>query len=144
MPATCTAGVCGTTSSPQGLPCSQNGGTICDGNGTCVQCITANQCPGTDTDCQHRTCNASTCGTVNEPAGTQTPTQTTGDCQILECDGAGDVTSIADNSDVPADDGNQCTAEICASGVPIEQNRPAGFPCNQNGGTVCNGSGACV
>jgi hypothetical protein len=145
----CTAEICvgGTPSHqnrPQGFPCSQNGGTVCDGGGTCVQCTTASQCPGTDTECQQRTCTANTCGLSFTPSGTPVATQTPGDCHQVVCDGAGGTTSNVDNSDVPADDGNQCTSETCVAGTPSHQNKPMGFPCSQSGGTHCDGGGNCV
>ncbi len=55
----CTFDVCtaGTPTNPNvtaGNSCGNN--TICDGQGACVTCLTASTCPGTDTDCHHRTC----------------------------------------------------------------------------------------
>lgn len=47
----CTPGTCGpqgqpaVTLAPKGTPCSQNGGTMCDGGGTCVQCVADDDCP---------------------------------------------------------------------------------------------------
>jgi hypothetical protein len=59
------------------------------------------------------------------------------------CDGTGSVENQADDSDVP-DDGNACTDGVCVSGTPSQLFSPAGVPCDQNGGSVCNGSGSCV
>jgi hypothetical protein len=55
---------------PVGSACS-NG--VCDGAGMCIpngMCTTANDCPGTDTDCQQRTCTAGLCGLNFAPVGT--------------------------------------------------------------------------
>src|SRR5262249_13362678 len=49
-----------------------------------------------------------------------------------------------DNSDVPADDGLQCTNEVCTAGVPSHPPKAVNTSCNQSGGSVCNGLGACV
>ena len=98
-----------------------------------------------DTGCQQRTCTAGTCGITYLPNGTPAGTgQTPGDCHTLVCDGAGNTTSMVDDSDVPADDGNQCTQETCVAGVPSHPSWPFGFPCTQNGGTKCDGGGDCV
>jgi hypothetical protein len=34
-----------TQPAPQGTTCTENGGSICDGNGTCVQCVSPADCP---------------------------------------------------------------------------------------------------
>jgi hypothetical protein len=59
------------------------------------------------------------------------------------CDGNGGETQIADGDDTPADDGNQCTDNVCddmyASYPPVA----AGTFCDQ-GGLYCNGDRDCV
>jgi hypothetical protein len=65
-----------------GTPCTQNGGTVCDGSGSCVGCVTASDCPGSDTECQTRTCNSGECGMFFAPPG-----MPCGDGDA--CDGAG-------------------------------------------------------
>ena len=37
----CDNGCCGTTNSPMGTNCTDNGGNVCDGNGACIGCMTA-------------------------------------------------------------------------------------------------------
>ncbi len=142
--ATCVAGAPSHPNAAAGATCSQNGGSLCDGNGACVGCLTASDCPGSDSECSTRTCNAGACGVSFTAAGTPVAQQTSGDCQQNVCDGNGAVTSQALNSDVPADDGNQCTSATCVAGVPSHPNVGAGATCSQNGGTLCDGSGACV
>lgn len=144
----CTSDVCfaGVPSNPPvalGTACNQNGGTACDGAGTCVQCTTPSQCPGTDTACQTRTCVANTCGFSFAPAG-PVGTQTPGDCKVSSCDGAGGLSSVADDTDLPASDNNPCTNEVCTAGVASHPPVAAGTPCSQGSGTVCNGAGTCV
>ena len=108
-------------------------------------CTTPATCPGTDTECQTRTCVNGTCGSTFAAPGTalSAGAQVAGDCTRKVCDGAGGVVNQDDNADV-ASDGNQCTDDVCVNGAPAHPAKAAGAACNQNGGTICNGSGACV
>lgn len=139
----CVSGTPSIQARPVNSPCSQNGGSYCDGSGSCVQCNSATQCPGSDTECQQRTCSNFVCGVFFIPSGTPTSSQVPGDCHINRCDGAGGIASFINLADVPVD-GNQCTNDICAAGVPENPPSSVGTACNQNGGTVCDGAGACV
>jgi hypothetical protein len=136
-------GQCTNPPAPVNTPCGN--GRVCDGSGSCVECLRATVCPGQDTECQARTCTSGKCGVTNAPAGTPTSNQTAGDCQKNVCDGAGGVTSTADNSDVPADDGNPCTTEVCSNGTPAHPAKPDGTACAPPGGGTgeCQG-GSCV
>lgn len=60
------------------------------------------------------------------------------------CDGSGGTTSVPDDFDSPITDGNRCTLEACSTGQPLYLPAPAGAPCSQNGGSLCDGQGACV
>jgi hypothetical protein len=139
----CTAGVPSNPNLAAGAPCNESGGTMCDGNGACVQCILATDCPGSDTLCHARTCTASTCGVAFTPIGVPVGTQVAGDCQLVECDGLGTQVSVPDNTDVPVDN-NDCTGDVCSAGVPSNPALPMGTICSQSGGTMCDGAGACV
>ena len=122
------------------------GGSVCS-NGSCSappQCSTPSDCPGTDSVCASRTCIAGVCGFNFAAAGTPAPNQTAGDCKKLACDGSGNLINQNDDSDLPQDDGNQCTQEVCNNGMPTYPVKPAGTACNQNGGNVCNSTGQCV
>jgi hypothetical protein len=115
-------------------------------NGVCTaECSSPQNCPGTDTDCQTRTCTGGTCGMSFANAGTAVTVQTAGDCKKTVCDGNGGTTNEVDNTDLPADDGDDCTQVACISGTPQFANQPSGSPCIEGGqpGT-CNGSGACI
>ena len=98
----CVHGIPSHSAAPINTPCSQNGGTVCDGTGTCVQCTAPSQCPGSDTACQSRTCSAGACGFANAPMGTT--------CPDGACDGLGNclpppqvvATSPADGASVLA------------------------------------------
>ncbi len=106
-------------------------------------CGVASDCPGNDTDCQARSCDSGVCGVMNAAMGKVVTSQPKGDCQQAICDGSGDVTSKADDTDVP-DDGNDCTIDGCASGAPTTGSQPASTACNDGGGVLCDGLGACV
>ncbi|MEP7123035.1 MAG: hypothetical protein ABJE95_19060, partial [Byssovorax sp.] len=139
----CTAGVPSNPPTASGSACSQGNGTTCNGSGQCVQCVTASTCPGMDTQCQTRTCVANMCGFSFAASGTPTAAQTAGDCQKNQCNGAGAIVAVADNTDLPVD-GNQCTSDVCTAGVPSNPPTASGSACAQGNGTLCNGSGQCV
>lgn len=143
---TCTNDVCsgGVPSNPPvsaGMPCNQNGGTVCNAVGACVQCVTAATCPGQDTACKARTCVAGMCGTSFAPVGTAAGTPVAGDCKKSQCDGNGNLVTVADDTDVP-DDGNACTNDLCNSGAPSHTFTLAGSLC-AGGTATCNGAGQC-
>src|SRR5262249_28052258 len=105
----CNAGNPQHPAQPSGTACSENGRTKCNGNGSCVQCLAPSDC-GSNTACQQHTCNAGTCGVNDSAMGTVVSNPVQGDCHSDQCDGNGGVTSNAvDNTDVPIDDGKQCT-----------------------------------
>ena len=141
----CTDDLCsmGVPSNPplaSGEACNENGGLFCDGGGACVECVSVSTCPGQDTDCQTRTCMSNTCGFDYQMAGTPASMQTAGDCQQMQCDGAGGVVSAPSDADLPVD-GNPCTNDVCTAGAPSNPNTALGTACGQG---VCDGSGACV
>jgi hypothetical protein len=140
----CTSGVPSSPPKAQGTTCNQDGGNECDGNGHCVQCVTAADCPGgPDTECSYRTCSTKgVCGIVTPGVETVLATQTTGDCQTAVCDGSGGTTTIADDLDVPVNT-NQCATVMCTGGAVSTTNSPHGTTCTQNGGRTCDGSGSC-
>ncbi|MBK9267008.1 MAG: proprotein convertase P-domain-containing protein [Polyangiaceae bacterium] len=147
----CTDDVCNadntTAHNPKaaGEPCT-TGGSQCDGNGQCVECIVATDCPGMDDACQTRTCTAGVCGMDFTAADTPTPTQTAGDCKIEVCDGSGLAIQNNDDTDVP-DDSEACTTDTCDMGTPSHTNVAQGSDCTPPGGPdplVCNDMGQCV
>lgn len=139
----CTGGIPSHPIRPINFPCAQDGGVVCSANGTCVECNTTSQCPGTDTECQTRSCTGGACGFSFAPNGTPTGSQSPGDCHENRCDGAGGTVNAIDNADVPVD-GNQCTSDACNGGVPSNPPVPLNSPCSQGGGVVCSGTGTCV
>jgi hypothetical protein len=84
------------------------------------------------------------------PAGTMAAglPQTPGDCTGTACNGSGGQMQIADDADVPADDGNPCTNQSCVAGAPVFSPLPAGtvaagLPQTPSDclDTACDGSG---
>jgi hypothetical protein len=89
----CTEDICigSTPSNPAllGQPCSSNGGIVCNSTGSCAECLIGTDCPGTDTECQTRTCTFGECAFLYTLRGVPLANQTVGDCQVLQCDGNG-------------------------------------------------------
>jgi len=130
---------------PQGTTCGQTGMLYCDTDGDCVGCNQVSDC-GPDELCGDRTCNGQQCGWMySPPAPLDAQHQTAGDCQQRQCSGsAATPVTVAWTSDVPADDGNPCTIEICNGTTPEHEASPANTPCNQNGGSYCDSAANCV
>jgi len=107
------------------------------------ECDVPADCPGADTECRSRTCDAGVCGFVDEDAGVPLARQTEGDCLVAGCDGAGATTVQDDDSDI-LDDGNDCTDDVCSAGVPENNPKPLDTVCSTGGGAFCNATGSCV
>src|SRR5215211_1785380 len=123
-----------------GTVCDQNGGRRCNGSGKCVACLTASDCPGEDTECQHRVCDSGACGFGRTSAGTALSVQIAGDCKRIECDGLGGTIEVADDLDLP-DGGNPCLQNLCVAGAPSHPPATLGTECGN--GLVCDGEGNC-
>ena len=140
----CTDDVCvaGTPAHPAvaaGTPCSQLAPLVCDGAGSCVQCLAPADCPGVDTECSQRTCVANQCGVDFTAQGTPVSNQAAGDCHVLQCDGAGGVDNVVDDAD--ADDQNECTLDSCDMGTATHSPLPDTTPCSSG---ECNGGSCCA
>ena len=141
---TCTAGTPGQSFAqhPADSPCSTymtSKPGFCDGMGHCDQCGKDSECPGTTTDCQHPSCASGSCSTTFATSGTVTttnPPQVAGDCQQIECNGAGATMSVADNADTPAPLGGGCQPGLCTAGVPSHG--------SSSNGTACGTGLACL
>ena len=122
--------------------CGANQAFVCDGAGSCVGCNAPTDCSGVDDDCQTRTCDNKTCGFKYQPDGTPLPVpkQKSGDCQQLQCNGAGLVKSFEFDTDLPID-GNDCTADVCQVGVPSNPAMQTDSLCSKG---YCDGKSACV
>src|SRR5690349_25031988 len=85
--------------------------------GTASQCNGPADCPDPGNACMNRTCVAGKCGTEAVPAGTALSTQVSGDCKVVQCDGAGATTTANDDADLP-NDGKAGTDDLCMAGQP--------------------------
>ncbi|HEY1812016.1 MAG TPA: hypothetical protein VGG74_06635 [Kofleriaceae bacterium] len=112
---------------------------VCDGAGQCVGCISAAECPGSDTECETRTCIGNTCGIDYQIEGTVLANQVAGDCEDLVCDGSGGTEQVVDDSDTPS--GSACTTGSCNNGFPTQTPAGSGTPCGSD--FECDGSGNC-
>ena len=117
-----------------------------------VVCGSASECPEPTPLCQVAICASSFCGMAPAPEGTDVPVsaQTPGDCKQIVCGAGGGVTSSVDATDVPRDDGNPCTTEVCVGPNPAHPRAPVGSSCKSSGGTdagasqgYCNSGGGC-
>lgn len=129
--AACVAGKCSVAPLPPATPCK--GGCQCDGMGSCAGgiCLTDADC-GPYGECNTGKCEpCEYCAVVPLPAGTPSPGQSKGDCQIKICNGLGDFMTMPDDGDVP-DDGDPCTIDKCVNGAPVHEPKcPPPQTCNQ-------------
>ncbi len=116
------------------------GGAGGAGTGNCS--VPAN-CPGPAHGCSKPTCDAGVCGVEPAPQGTLAADDVAGDCLRRVCDGAGDVTTVHDDLDVPTT-GAACAADACEAGAPSHPPKAEGTACSEGAGTKCDGKGACV
>jgi subtilisin-like proprotein convertase family protein len=70
-------------------------------------------------------------------------TQVVGDCMERVCDGMGAVMEQTDSADPPVDN-TECTVGQCTNGQPVNAPAVKNTACNDSGGEMCNGQGACV
>jgi hypothetical protein len=130
----CTANACDTENVASGTPCSDRGGVVCDGNGSCVSMHCMDQildADESDVDCGGQSCggcaNGKMCGAGQDCAS--------GHCPANSC--------------APKPPGMGCTSNSqCASGLCGTNG--SGNCCSAActggscGATGCDGSGACV
>ena len=141
------ASMCATENAQIDTPCTDNGGQVCDGSGSCVGCTDAAlHCPDPMNECLLPDCAAGQCSTTPVLDLTETVAgQITGDCKLQVCDGAGS-TKVVDDDD-PLDDGFACTIDTCVAGVNTPVPAMPGAACSDSGGTVCGSNtkmGICV
>ncbi len=117
------------------------GGT--GGTTSMAECAVAEDCPDTGNECLERACVDQTCTPSPVADGTAVASQTTGDCQVMVCDGAGATKSDADDADLPVD-GQECTGDVCTAGVPSNPPVTEGTACGAGGALFCDAAGACV
>jgi hypothetical protein len=107
-----------------------------------ASCEKAADCPGEDTFCGTPACEQGVCTFVNVKPATEKPLgQRVGDCQVLECDGAGHAVSKLSNDDKP-DDGSECTEDKCSDGTPLFVPVEKDTDCGKS--LKCDGTGFCA
>jgi hypothetical protein len=75
----CTQGLCNPELVVSGTACQENGGQVCDGNGTCVECVDPSQCSAVE-QCSYHQCVPSHCF-----GGELDPGETDVDCGGPDC-----------------------------------------------------------
>ena len=106
---TCVSSACGAVSAPAGSTCTDNGGRLCDGSGTCVECVAPTDCPAQTTVCKTNTCLANACGTNDAAKGTACTDNGgavcngAGECVPMHCDD-----SLMDSDETDIDCGGTC------------------------------------
>ncbi|MBI4699921.1 MAG: hypothetical protein HY744_01940, partial [Deltaproteobacteria bacterium] len=78
-PATCEAGKCGFTMGGEGTSCTEDGGKVCDGQGSCVECTKQERCTGSE-QCDQGKCVPAACKNGKLDQG-----ETDVDCGGSEC-----------------------------------------------------------
>ena len=124
-----------------GLPvdtaCDQDGGTLCDGNGSCVECNSAGQCAEDTNECTAAACTGGACGQANVPNDTPCADNvgvcTNGTCVLPECIIDGDC-----------EDNNGCTVDTCDAGSCVfTPDVGAACTIDEIDGT-CDSAGMCI
>lgn len=114
---------------------------LCNGLGACVECLDPIDCShlSPNSACAQRTCVGGACGRSFNPLGTPVGTQTAGDCKRMQCDGNGNIQTVADPTDLPP--ATNCQTAACMGTTPVVTDLPLGTGCGGSG--VCDGSGTC-
>jgi hypothetical protein len=130
----------------EGFGCSGGGATpetSCEASGVCphgssagsqgggggappVECKQRADCAQPDPRCGSVTCISGVC--VPSIKAGPTASQLRGDCLRTECDAAGQVVTVPDESDV-YDDGRICTTDLCTPTGPANEMVPLDTPC---------------
>ncbi len=125
----CLSGSCGTQNADAGIPCTDNGGNFCDGDGNCVECLNEQDCePGQSCSAQH-TCqdgkaeNGAPCTSAD---ACQSALCIDDFCCSVACDGFCQSCAVSGN-------------EGSCSNIP--EGTDPDDECS--GGDLCNGVGLC-
>lgn len=112
------------------------------GTGGMPECAIDGDC-GISDACHSFTCDAGVCNELFAPAGTTTAAQAFGDGKVNVCDGAG---AIVERERPPRRlrRSNDCTADTCNAGTPVNDPTPAGTMCSAGAGKLCDGAKTCV
>ncbi|MBW2456154.1 MAG: hypothetical protein JRI68_16665 [Deltaproteobacteria bacterium] len=140
---TCQGNTCGFDNAAISTACDDDAGNVCDGLGHCVECITADDCPGS-MDCQALECVGTACDDT-EMNGDETDVDCGGSCPPCEngdnclvaddcvskfCDGDSTCAACTGNTDCAG-----ATDTWCDNGLCVDQKQD---------GTACGDDGECV
>ncbi|MBI4702842.1 MAG: hypothetical protein HY744_17130 [Deltaproteobacteria bacterium] len=103
-PAGCEAGKCGFNDADESTPCAEDGGKVCDGKGTCVECTKSEHCTGAT----HCDAYANKCVPPSCENGMQDGEETDADCGGVQCAPCGHGKTCEGASD--------CASKYCESG----------------------------
>jgi hypothetical protein len=136
----CADATCTTTNAMLGTLCSDDGGVVCDGEGTCVGCNFTSDCTGSDI-CAMSKCVSATCADGMKD-GNETDVDCGGSCPGCadgkDCDVASDCSSsFCSNGTCAACamDGDCASGDHCTNGVCTVQ---------QGDGQPCTGADGCA
>ncbi len=130
---TCAFETCDMAYAPAGLPCTETDGTLCDGEGNCVECLNDGQCP-IEEDCIDHECTGESTNNNGDPCDGPDECDSgycvDGFCCSTPCDGECESCAAAKSG---GEDG------LCS---PMPVGTDPDQECNL--GERCNGNGACV
>lgn len=120
------------------------------GGATCAPCAIGKAC-GADTDCDAtgdnacrlHMCASNVCAYLFEFEGTTITDPTPGDCHAAQCDGAGVIVSVVDDTDL-ASSSTACVIPQCTAGTPGTSFADTDTLCDDPDGAICDGAGRCV
>lgn len=106
-------------------------------------CLDPSDCPEPTNPCTVRICQEQRCVAEPQQGGAAADwAQVPEDCEVLRCSSLGEPVAADDPSDLPSDDGNPCTDEVCDDNGPAHPPLASGTSCGDGG--TCNGTGDCV
>ncbi|MBI4705417.1 MAG: hypothetical protein HY744_30305 [Deltaproteobacteria bacterium] len=149
----CVAGQCGFENQAAGLPCDEQGGKVCDGDGQCVPCVSASHCPPGQI-CKAQQCLPAHCDNA-KPDGPETDVDCGGDCPPCQigkgCKAGADCQSASCADGVCCGSVCQGKCEACAAAKtggadgtcgPVVPGTDPDAECPL--GQSCKGAGACA
>ncbi|MCK6592639.1 MAG: hypothetical protein L6Q76_34215, partial [Polyangiaceae bacterium] len=131
----------------EGTACLLEGGEgVCKAGQCVMSCSTADDPCDDMNPCTEDGCDVETGLCVHDAAklhGTLLSDVGEDDCTEERCVN-GQSMVVADDTEVPAPDANDCDEEVCSGGVIVKMNEPLDAPCGTQGGLYCDGDGNCV
>ncbi|MCH7592286.1 MAG: hypothetical protein IH989_05870, partial [Planctomycetes bacterium] len=159
-PDTCDGGgQCDANDKPSGTACDDPSDTdcdnpdTCDGSGSCDNNREPNGLACTDdgNDCTDDVCAGGSCSHPDEPSGTACGDPSTTDCTVPDtCSGGVCLDNHDPNGTLCITDFNDCTDDVCATGVCTHPDTLLGVACGDGADTdcdnpdTCDGFGSCL